>query len=113
MRVDTRFQFFKRPADLSTQLTSPGLSCKSNVFWGLAKQPECSVSRNIEYLPKIVLASGAWGIHESQRTDCGCCGLDREGLWCLWSTSSSVPRVKRLQPRVSLKGALSTATSNE
>ena len=43
------------------------------------------------------------GIHESQRTNCNCCGLDREGLWCLWSTSGSVPRDWRLQPRVSFK----------
>ena len=59
MRVDTGFHFSQVP--LTCQHSKhPGSLLLVECVWGLARQPECIVSRDTGYLPEIVLASGAW-----------------------------------------------------
>ena len=68
----------------------PGSLLQVECVWNLARQPICIVSRDTGYLPKNRFGLRRLRIHESQRTNCRCCGLDREGQWCLWSTSGSL-----------------------
>ena len=69
-----------------------------------AKVPTCGSPLRLARRRSVV-GRKRLGIHGSERANCGCCGLDRKGQWCLF--------VFDVFNHVSFGGTLSIAMCNE